>query len=177
MPWSRCPWRDAPRATLAHVVTATLLPFAANLLYVFGPASLNYVDISPIALTISAAWLMSTLLRRGLMPTLSQTHLSLFDNMRDGVAVLDADHHLIELNPAAEAMLCSTAAALRAKCAGMAATGPRLQACLGLRQVTSREGRTFAVLETPAGPRNLENAHLTHAGSEWPGHRQSGADE
>ena len=90
----------------AAVLTgAALLPWVTNLGYNFDIDPLSEVDLTPVAFTVSAAVLAWGMFRQHLLRLAPVAYRQIVAGMSDAVFLLDMFGHLVETNPAAEAML------------------------------------------------------------------------
>ena len=90
----------------AAVLTgAALLPWVTNLGYNFDIDPLSEVDLTPVAFTLSAAILAWGMFRQHLLRLAPVAYRQIVAGMSDAVFLLDMFGHLVETNPAAEAML------------------------------------------------------------------------
>jgi len=90
----------------AAVLTgAALLPWVTNLGYNFDIDPLSQVDLTPVAFTLSAAILAWGMFRQHLLRLAPVAYRQIVAGMSDAVFLLDMFGHLVETNPAAEAML------------------------------------------------------------------------
>ena len=81
------------------------LPLLANILSVLGAHPWPGVDLSPVAFGISALFLLSSSDLTGILNVSPLAHMTLMEQMRDGVVVLDNENRIHECNPAAEHIL------------------------------------------------------------------------
>jgi PAS domain S-box-containing protein len=99
------------RRQTAMILAGVIVPWAGNVMYlahVFGPG----VDPTPLAFAVSGAcftWGMYRYRLFGLVPVARDMVL---DSMDDGVLVLDAQRHIVDLNAAAERYTGCTSASL-----------------------------------------------------------------
>lgn len=76
-------------------------PWVGNVLYLSGMSPFPHLDITPFALGIGGFALTWDLLRFGLFELVPIAHSTVFQSMEDGVIVLDARNHVVEINQAA----------------------------------------------------------------------------
>lgn len=81
------------------------VPWAGNAVNVSGLVPAAYPDPAPFAFAISGAAFAWGLSRRGLLDVVPVARDAVVEDMRDGVAVLDAQDRVVDLNPAAERAL------------------------------------------------------------------------
>jgi PAS domain S-box-containing protein len=80
-------------------------PWVGNVLYLSGLSPFPHLDLTPFALSISGVALTWDLLRFGLFELVPIAHSTVFYSMEDGVIVLDARGRIVDINPAALALL------------------------------------------------------------------------
>jgi len=97
---SRAYWLQAGALALAAV-----LPWLANLLFNLQVAPFDRLDLTPVLFTGSGAVLAWGLIRQGLLRLEPVARGVVVERMTDGVVVLDAYGHVVDLNPAARALL------------------------------------------------------------------------
>lgn len=87
------------------LLIAVLIPLAGNLLYVLqiGPAPL--IDLTPILFTVAGMLAVWSLFRFRFLDITPVARDMLIEGMTDGVVVVDGQHRVIDLNPAAKSML------------------------------------------------------------------------
>lgn len=82
-----------------------LLPLVANASFVFGLGPLPYIDLTPVALTVSGLILAWGLLRHQLFDLVPIARKTVIDSMSDGVLVVNPQGRIVEINPAAQRVL------------------------------------------------------------------------
>ncbi len=97
------------RPLRAAMLLAAWLPLPGFLLARAAPLA---VDLAPVAFTASGALITWGLLRHGLWALVPVALRTVFDQMIDGVLVVNAQERIVEANPAAVALLGRPAAAL-----------------------------------------------------------------
>jgi PAS domain S-box-containing protein len=112
--------RDAPRVyqrqTFALLV-ALAVPWGANMVTIADPGPLSYIDLTPFAFALSGLAVTWGLLRHGLFDLVPVAHSVVISHLVNGVIVMDQRGRVVNLNPAAAALL---------GCAPEAAVGQRL---------------------------------------------------
>ncbi|PKL78033.1 MAG: hypothetical protein CVV27_04030 [Candidatus Melainabacteria bacterium HGW-Melainabacteria-1] len=96
-------WRqvaDAHRRRMSLMLTGALLPFGAEMLYQALPLDWS-LDFAPFALTFSSLIFYRGLSHHGLFELAPVARASLFENMADGVLVLDLQGRIADINPVA----------------------------------------------------------------------------
>ena len=96
--YSRTLYRDQVLA----IVAAAIVPWVANLLYLFTDLA---TDLTPIALGLSSAAFAWSMFRYGFMDVVPVARETVIDEMNDGVLVLDADRRVVDLNRAIHPLL------------------------------------------------------------------------
>jgi len=90
------------RGQATSLLAAALLPWAANVVYVFGQGTFMRIDPTPIAFTVSSAAAAWGLFRYGLFDVIPAARDAVFASMSDSVIVVDAQGRIVDLNPAAQ---------------------------------------------------------------------------
>jgi two-component system, NtrC family, sensor histidine kinase KinB len=108
--------REGWRSRVALVV-AVWLPLPAFLLARVAPLA---VDLAPVAFTLSGALIAWALLRHGLWALVPVALRTVFDQMLDGVLVVNVQERIVDANPAAEGLLGRAATELRGAALGEA---------------------------------------------------------
>ena len=93
--------------SLALIIGA-ILPITGNLVYVFGPNPIPGLDWAPVGFALSGVVLAWGILRFKMFKLTPVAHTLLVENMIDGMIVLDEDHQVVDINPAAAALLRDT---------------------------------------------------------------------
>ena len=100
------------RRQTALVIAGAIAPWLSNVLYLTGALPVSGLDLTPIAFTVSGACLTWGIYRYRLFGLVPVAREMVVDCMDDGVIVLDAQRHLVDLNAAAEKYTGCTAASL-----------------------------------------------------------------
>jgi PAS domain S-box-containing protein len=93
------------RKQVGTLLSATLIPWVGNLLFISGIAPFTVVDPTPLAFAITGMafyWGMSRLMLLDIMPI---AHEAVLRSIGDGVIVMDVRRRVIELNRAAQNMI------------------------------------------------------------------------
>jgi len=140
------------RGQAGSLLVAGLLPWVANIAYLYGQGTLLRMDPTPIAFSLSSVAAAWSLFRYGLFDVVPAARDAVFASMRDGVMVVDAQERLVDLNPAALAILQSTERQVIGR--------PLSEALLGANESLRRlsdapEART----EITLGPANQETTY------------------
>ncbi|MDP7447424.1 MAG: histidine kinase N-terminal 7TM domain-containing protein, partial [Candidatus Latescibacteria bacterium] len=93
------------RLPFVVVIVGSLAPWAANALSIFELSPFGYLDLTPIAFCFTGAALAWGLYRLRLLDLRPMAMDLAVERMRDCLLVLDSEHHLIDLNPAARVLL------------------------------------------------------------------------
>jgi len=97
------------RKQSAVLIMATLLPWAANGLSLAGLSPIPRLDLTPLALPLAASLLAFGISRFRLLDIAPVDRSEVLAGMADGVIVLDQRDRIVDLNPAAERFLGTTA--------------------------------------------------------------------
>jgi PAS domain S-box-containing protein len=89
------------------VLVASLIPWAANLLYLLGFTPINHLDVTPYAFTISSLIVSFGLLRFKLFDIVPVARGKIVEAMRDGVLVVDILGRVIDVNSQMKSILSS----------------------------------------------------------------------
>ncbi len=90
----------------AHVILLGIpLPWIANLLYISGFSPLRGFDLTPIMFTITGLLYALGLYRYELLDVVPVARNKIFEDLEDGLVVLDMQNRIIDMNPAAACML------------------------------------------------------------------------
>jgi PAS domain S-box-containing protein len=83
------------------LLVAVLVPWLANALFLAGLVPEPRVDQTPVAFTISGLAIAWSLMRDRFLDLVPVARAAVFENMSDGVLVLDARDRVLDVNPAA----------------------------------------------------------------------------
>ena len=90
----------------AHVILMGIpLPWIANLLYISGFSPLRGFDLTPIMFTITGLLYALGLYRYELLDVVPVARNKIFEDLEDGLVVLDMHNRIVDVNPAAGRML------------------------------------------------------------------------
>ena len=81
------------------------VPFASNVLYMSGIRPSGHLDLTPFAFTVTGLVVAFGLFRYRLFDLMPLAHGVLLENLREGIAVLDGEQRVVEMNPAARRMV------------------------------------------------------------------------
>ncbi|MCK4388014.1 MAG: PAS domain S-box protein, partial [Dehalococcoidia bacterium] len=90
------------RKQVGAMLFAALVPWVANFLFIGGIEPFSVVDPTPLAFAITGVIFYWGLVQLQLLDIVPIAHKAIFTSIADGVIVLDTQHRIIELNPAAE---------------------------------------------------------------------------
>jgi PAS domain S-box-containing protein len=94
------------------LAAAAVIPLLAALVYLFRLLPVSF-DLTAAGLTISLVLLTNGVFRNRLREALPFTRRDVIEHLADGVVLADASGEILDLNPAAEAILGASAASLR----------------------------------------------------------------
>jgi signal transduction histidine kinase/ActR/RegA family two-component response regulator len=98
--------RNPPQRRPACVYLGSMLvPLFVGTLYIFDVAPTRYLDITPYGFSVSVVAIAWVMLRGRFRTVLPVAWGLVVESMREGVIVLDNDDRLLDLNPAARALL------------------------------------------------------------------------
>ena len=97
----------AYKRQIGAMFAATLLPWVANALYIFGLNPFPHLDLTPLAFSATGLICAWALLRFKLLDLAPVARDLLVENMSYGVLVLDERRRIVDANPAARALLRS----------------------------------------------------------------------
>jgi diguanylate cyclase (GGDEF)-like protein len=98
--------RKAQRITL---VVGTLLPMAANILYLAEILPLGNVDPTPLAFSLTGLLLVINLTRFRFLSFVTAAQATAIEQLRDAVVILDRGGHLVYVNDAARSSFATSA--------------------------------------------------------------------
>ena len=94
------------RGQMTGLFIAMITPWIANGLYIFGMSPLpDYVDLTPLAFTVTGAILGWNMYRFRLMDLVPIARDRVIENMTDAILVLDHKNRVVDANPAALQLL------------------------------------------------------------------------
>ena len=92
------------RQTIILLIGA-LVPWAGNAVYLSGLSPFPGVDVTPFAFTVTGLMMTYSLFRFQLLNMLPVAHGALVQSMSDGIAVLDSQNRIVDINPAARRLI------------------------------------------------------------------------
>jgi PAS domain S-box-containing protein len=93
------------RAQIGALLIAALTPWAGNMLYLLNLGPISHLDLTPFAFTLSGLLLAGAFFRFRLLDIVPVARDTVFESTSDGVILIDAQHRVAGLNPAAQSML------------------------------------------------------------------------
>ncbi|GAC1342280.1 MAG: hypothetical protein NVSMB27_00960 [Ktedonobacteraceae bacterium] len=87
------------------LLVAVLAPWVANALSIFGPRPFALLDFTPLGFTITGLALAWSLFRYQMLDLAPVARNIVVESMSDAVIVMDLQHRITDLNPAAEHLL------------------------------------------------------------------------
>ncbi|MBK8050402.1 MAG: response regulator [Anaerolineales bacterium] len=112
------------------LLIAVALPWIANLAYLANLNPLPGVDLTSIALVFTGILVAWAIFRRGLFDLAPVARSLLFENMGDGIIVVDDNERVIDANPASYYLLGLAGADLGRMLVELAPYGPALSRCV-----------------------------------------------
>ncbi len=103
----RLPRRYRPQ--MVAMLFSALIPWVGNILYIVGEDPLPGFDLALAGMIVSSMILASSILKFGLLDLTPVARHTVVENMSDALLVLDAQDRLIDINPAAQALIGPTA--------------------------------------------------------------------
>ncbi len=98
------------RGQIGWLITGALVPFMFSIAQVSGLNPGRYVDITPLGFSITGLAFGRAVLRSRLFSIVPIARDMVIENMTDGVIVIDAEDRVVDINPAAEAIVGRRAA-------------------------------------------------------------------
>jgi len=84
------------------LITAALLPFVCNVLYVISDVTLYGLDVTPVGFVGAGVLLQFGLFRTQFLETVPISYKTVFVNTADAVILLDTQCRIVDLNPSAQ---------------------------------------------------------------------------
>lgn len=91
---------------------STIVPLAAQLLFILKSSPLPGINLAPLAFSIAGTIFGWGILQYNLLRHVPLARNAIVESMKDGVIILDESKHVVDMNPAAQRMLGLTAAEL-----------------------------------------------------------------
>lgn len=98
------------RVQISLVIISLLSPWFGNVIHLFGISPIPNLDVTPLFFVPTTFGLGWAILRFRLLDVFPIEHLTILQNMRDGVIVLDSHLRVMYLNPIAEYLFQRTGA-------------------------------------------------------------------
>ena len=89
---------------LLTVLIGVSFPWISNIFYLFGFENLKYLDLTPVAFTISGLAFSWGLLKYQMLSLIPLAHEMVIESMGDPVIALDMEDRILEMNKAAQTM-------------------------------------------------------------------------
>lgn len=80
------------------IVLGTLIPWFVNILYLLGIRPLNHIDLTPFAFILTSTLIGIGLVQFRLFDLIPVARDKIFEEMQDGVIVLDRDDRIVDFN-------------------------------------------------------------------------------
>jgi PAS domain S-box-containing protein len=100
---------DRYRKQTLILLVASAIPLIFNIMYVIQPNGLPEYDLTPFSFTIMGILIALGIIRYRLFSAVPIAQSSLYETMSDAVFVTDSDREIIDLNPAAIALVAKPA--------------------------------------------------------------------
>jgi PAS domain S-box-containing protein len=147
-------WRRGPlyRKQVLTIVIGSLLPCIGNVLYLTNLTPFPHLDLSPFAFSLMGIAMIWVLFRYRLFNVVPVARDMLIENMGDGVLVLDTANRVVDINPAATALIgVETSSSIGQNIETLLSDWPQfLTACQGEEKVhheITRENHTAQTLD------------------------------
>lgn len=103
------------RAQIGAVVMGTIIPLLANFISISGWSPFPYLDLTPFGFAISGVALALAFFRYRMLDIYPAARDTIFQNMDEGVLVLDGQDHIVDINLSAERILGQSASSVVGK--------------------------------------------------------------
>lgn len=90
------------RGQIIAILIGILAPWVGNALYIYRLTPVPYLDLTPLTFTLTGIAFALGLLRFRLFDIIPSAHITVFENIKDAVIVLDLHHRIVDFNPSAE---------------------------------------------------------------------------
>ena len=89
------------------VLVAMLIPLLGNVLVLFGgiPEPISSLDVTPFMLAITGILVVSALFQYRFLDLRPVARIAVFEQIEDGIIILDEQQRVVDVNPAAQKML------------------------------------------------------------------------
>jgi len=98
------------RQQVAALLAAAAIPWISNIIYIANLSPVPGLELTPLAFTLSGLLVTWAIFRYHIFELLPVARDVLVESMDEGVVVLDANNHLVDINPAACRLLERTSA-------------------------------------------------------------------
>jgi PAS domain S-box-containing protein/putative nucleotidyltransferase with HDIG domain len=92
------------RGQMIILVLGILIPWMGNALYVLHISPLGNLDLTPLSFALTGIMLSIGVIKWHLFDIKPTAHVAVFENMDNGLIVLDKFNHVIDINPYARSM-------------------------------------------------------------------------
>ncbi len=99
----RLPRRYRPQ--MIAILLSVVIPWGGNVFYLAGKSPLPGFDLALVGMVVASIILAASIARFGLLDLAPMARYTVVENMSDGLLVLDAQDRLIDINPAARALI------------------------------------------------------------------------
>ena len=103
--WTAVRLPRSNRAQLIAILVGVPLPWLANVLYVSGKSPVPVWDLAPIAFGLAGFALSLGIYRFRLLDLVPLARDKVYESLHDGLVVLDPQSRIVDINPAAGAMI------------------------------------------------------------------------
>ncbi len=97
--------RDLYRWQMFGLTVSAIIPWAGNLIYLFGANPFPSIDLTPIGFSLSALIITFNIFRFGLFDLVPIARDQLVENLMDGMLALDNNNRIADINPKARELL------------------------------------------------------------------------
>jgi PAS domain-containing protein len=127
--WAILRHRQLYRRQTAVMLTSAAIPWIGNAIYLGGLSPVPGLDLTPISFAISGVLYAWGVFRFHLFELVPVAREAIVETMADGVLVLDRGYRVLDINPAAQAMLGVAEEVIGRHAANAFASFPDLTAC------------------------------------------------
>ncbi len=145
--------RHVYRLQAAALLVGVLAPWLGNGLYLSGLMRWAGVDLTPVFFTVTGLSLAWGVLRFRLLDVAPVARDAVFENMADGVIVIDATNRVVDANPAAERIIGRPAASMVGQPVAETLAG---RSSLLARDVSRLEANGEITLDSDSGRRHYD---------------------
>lgn len=93
------------RVQAVSLLIGTLTPWIANLVTIFGLSPIPYLDLTPFGFTLGGVVMALGFFRSRMFEVVPAARAAVIESMAHGVVVLDVENHIVDINPAAIAII------------------------------------------------------------------------